>query len=295
MWFACELIQSMRDQFSDFYEYVIWTNAVYEMSTFIANSGINEILVLDISEFWSDRKSNIAMSLLHAPIPSMYHFDEKALILRIDYISLDPVWLSHDQTEHMLSTQDRSIIELIPSPLSLWSGLLPPLGWNTTKKYPPHITIFAYKNTLDLINWDSFPEDLIVYICGSYKSNRSNIVSLDLLSFDEFYGLLDNSEFVIIRWEVTFAHIFQKGIPFFWDMYRQIGWFPQEQSDQFLSMMQSTQLYRDTHQILNWQKEWKIRYSDLVWALSHIDFSKNQPSNLIQTIKKHIDRFNNSI
>ena len=63
------------------------------------------------------RKSAIGVSILHAPIPDMDLFAARALILRIDYLSLDPSWVDKNETEHVLSTRDRQIIELIPSPL----------------------------------------------------------------------------------------------------------------------------------------------------------------------------------
>ena len=63
------------------------------------------------------RKSAIGISILHAPIPDMDIFAPCALILRVDYLSLDPIWVDKNETEHVLSTRDRQIIELIPSPL----------------------------------------------------------------------------------------------------------------------------------------------------------------------------------
>lgn len=63
------------------------------------------------------RRSAIGISILHAPIPGMDFFVPRALILRVDYLSLDPNWISQNGTEYILSTPDRQIIELIPSVL----------------------------------------------------------------------------------------------------------------------------------------------------------------------------------
>lgn len=72
------------------------------------------------------RKSAIGVSILHTPIPDMDCFAPRALILRIDYLSLDPSWVSQNGTEHIASTRDRQIIELIPSPLEGGAGLIVP-------------------------------------------------------------------------------------------------------------------------------------------------------------------------
>ena len=57
------------------------------------------------------------ISILPSPIPDLDLFAPHALILRLDYISLDPLWLIYNETEHIASTADRQIIEIIPSPL----------------------------------------------------------------------------------------------------------------------------------------------------------------------------------
>jgi hypothetical protein len=59
-----------------------------------------------------------------------------------------------------------------------------------------------------------------VYIFTKRIFTQKNIVTLDFLPLDEFYNLIDTSEFVIIRGEVSFAHVMQSGVPFFWDMYK---------------------------------------------------------------------------
>ena len=100
---------------------------------------------------------------------------------------------------------------------------------------------------------------------------------------------------MIIRGEVTFAHMIQTLVPFFWDMYRGIGGFSSEQSEQYLSMMGADSQYRNIHKILNRQQSGKISYTDCIQALSHTRFSLPRIHNLIHTVKKHIDRFNNSI
>ena len=337
MGFACESILALETEYPGIFTYVIWTNNAQKMTSFITSFGLWDILILDISEFWIIRKSNLAISMLHTSIPDLELFSPRALVLRIDYISLNPLWIEKNETEHISSTNDRQIIELIPSPLSHSAGLLPlfpssrtkqsvttwsvaiqvseygllhtpgwslssfhsdsPLSsqWQKLQKSQKHITVFCYPETLHRIDWDSFPDDIIVYVFGKISSKRTNIIELGFLPSSEFYSLLDSSEFVIIRGEVSFAHMIQSSVPFFWDMYRDIGGFPEEQSEQFLSLMNANTEYRRLHQILNGKKSGNISYQDLSWVLSHTWFGCFRTKNLIHTIKKHIDRFYNSI
>jgi hypothetical protein len=134
-----------------------------------------------------------------------------------------------------------------------------------------------------------------VYIFTKRIFTQKNIVTLDFLSLNDFYHILDTSEFVIIRGEVSFAHVVQSGVPFFWDMYKWIGWFPSEQSIQFLDLIQANDEYRELHNILNSQKIWKLNYQNMIEVLSDTWFWIFQTKNLIHTVKKYIDRFNNSI
>lgn len=294
MGFACESILALENEYHGIFTYVIWANNTQKMTSFVTSFGLWGILILDISEFWVTRKSNLAISMLHASIPDLDLFSPRALILRIDYISLDPLWIQKNETEHIASTNDRQIIELIPSPLSHSAGLLPSRKFDWTK-YQKHITVFCYPETLRRIDWDSFPDDIIVYVFGKVSSKKTNIIELGFLPSSEFYSLLDSSEFVIIRGEVSFAHMIQSSVPFFWDMYRDIGGFPEEQSEQFLSLMNANIEYRWVHQMVNEKKSGIISYRDFIWALSHTWFGCFRTKNLIHTIKKHIDRFYNSI
>jgi hypothetical protein len=80
------------------------------------------------------RKSAIVVSILHAPIPDLDIFAHRALILRVDYISLDLSWVSQNGTEHITSTPDRQIVELIPSVLEGGAGLIAPVSLSSRTK-----------------------------------------------------------------------------------------------------------------------------------------------------------------
>lgn len=295
MGFAIEFIQACRVEYGEQFNYNLWTNNVSKMYEFARLAGIADIDIVDIVDFWYLRKSAIWISLLHAPIPDLNFFAEKALILRIDYISLDPTWIENNEWEYIWSTPDRQIIELIPSPLQDSAGLIPAIIQQPISQIDKHIVIFAYSDCLNHIDWKSFPDDINIFVFGKIDSDRQNIISLDFLPSHEFYSLLDSSEFVIIRGEVSFAHMIQTRLPFFWNIYSGIGGFPREQSEQYLAMIDASPEYCDIHSILNSQKSGKISYSDCVWVLSHTWFSSARTHNLIHTVKKHIDRFNNSI
>lgn len=322
MGFTCECIISLEREYPGIFDCVIWTNNTQIMRDFVSSFGMRDILIFDISEFWISRKSNLAISMLHASIPDLNLFSLRALILRIDYISLDPLWIERNETEHISSTENRQIVELIPSPLSHSAGLLPLFlssrtkqsettwsvaiqvsghgllhssQWQKLHKSQKYITVFCYKDTIHHIDWDSFPDDIVVYVFWKIESKNPNIVELDFLPVSEFYSLLDSSEFVIIRGEVSFAHMIQSSVPFFWDMYRSIGGFPEEQSGQFLLYIDADDEYKSTHQMLNGQKTGIISYQNIIWALSHTQFGEFRTQNLIHTVKKHIDRFYNSI
>ena len=325
MGFACEFISAIEREYGEQYECVVWTDDVMAMREFVSRSGIGEVAIGDISEFWIVRKSALGVSILHTPLPDTDCFAPRALILRIDYLSLDPAWVSKNGTEHITSTRDRQIIELIPSVLEGGAVLIAPVvsrvsvipdlsqdpvyqkdsskmteflsaqEWQIQSKPQKHITIFIYPSTIDRIDWDSFPSDLTVYVFGIVESKKANIICLDFLTTHEFYMILDTSEFAIIRWEVSWAHMIQGSVPFLWDMYQGIGGWPSEQSEQFLDFAGASPEYRELHQMLGWQKEWKISYADMLVALSHTRFVPRRTHNLIHTVKKHIDRFYNSI
>ncbi len=335
MGFACEFISAIEREYGEQYECVVWTDDAMAMREFVSRSGLGEVAIGDIAEFWILRKSVIGISILHAPIPDMDFFAPRALILRIDYLSLDTSWISQNGTEHITSTRDRQIIELIPSVLEGGAGLIAPVSlssrmqqseadWSkvmkvpghgllhskgisnasqrdTTSQWPvqqKHITIFTYPSTIDRIDWDSFPSDLIVYVYSSSDTltfQHPHIRVFHFLPTHEYYTLLDTSEFAIIRWEVSWAHMIQGSVPFLWDMYQGIGGWPSEQSEQFLEFIWASPDYRWVHKILSGQKQWKITYTDILWALSHTRFVPRRTHNLIHTVKKHIDRFQNSI
>jgi hypothetical protein len=78
-------------------------------------------------------------------------------------------------------------------------------------------------------------------------------------------------------------------------MYQNIGGWPSDQGEQFLELIWASPEYRRVHQILGGQKEWKISYANMLGSLSHTRFAPHRTHNMIHSVKKHIDRFHNSI
>ncbi len=297
MGFICELIESCQIEFGDRFKYVIWTNSPVLMHNFLTMAGIENVSVHDSIDFGYMQNIAICIVALHAPLPVLELFSDQALILRIDYVSLDPIWIQQNEREHICSTANRQIIELIPSPLLGWAGLIPIHTVDSSPVLPRgrHITIFIYPDTIDRIDWSSFPDEIHVFVFGKVQVQRNNITEVDFLPTCEYYSLLDSSEFVIVRGEVTFVHAIQSRVPFFWNLYSDIGWFPNEQSLQYLDLITASWSYREVHAVLNGQKTGKLTYMDLIQALSDTPFSLRATTNLIHTMKKHIDRFYNSI
>jgi hypothetical protein len=84
---------------------------------------LGNYLVRDIADFGHDKKISFCIALFHAPLPSREFFTVSSLILRVDYLSLDPSWILYHEKEHIDSTPEHKIIEIIPSPLSDTGGI----------------------------------------------------------------------------------------------------------------------------------------------------------------------------
>ena len=118
MGFACELIASMESLKSGRYHFDIWTDDRVRVEGFFSmNSDILGTYTVRDTYQISEKIGNITFLLFHHPLPLEYVKSEKELIFRIDYLSFDPEWTSKNGAEHIDSTPECTIIELIPSPL----------------------------------------------------------------------------------------------------------------------------------------------------------------------------------
>jgi hypothetical protein len=306
MGFAVEFILAWQREYGDGVGFVIWTDDVEKMQAFTTKIWAPKFPIFSFADFWKSQKSEVAISLLHTPIPDVSYFTERSLVLRVDYISFDKDWVSNNGSEHISSTSSHKVIELIQSPLPAWAGLIP-LGEKKfskqevakeLKKYTQQdvdhtkdwITIFAYPDTISRIDWLSFPNDFIVFAFSENIPKQKHIISLPLLPIHLFHSLLFSSEWSIVRGDMTGSMMLQLWKPYYWDIYRQIGWVHLELSDAFLDYIFASDEYREVHQRIN-IREGKIGFSELVWGLVGLDFHDRKNPNLIHEVKKHIDRF----
>ncbi len=129
--------------------------------------------------------------------------------------------------------------------------------------------------------------------------SHENIIFLPFVSLDIFHHLIAESEWSIVRGEVSFVSTVALGKPFFWDMYKEIGGFHSLQSEQFLETFLADEIYRDIHSRLNRREEKRVLFSELSKVTRENDdilrFPLEHTNNLIVEIKKYIDRFEFSL
>jgi hypothetical protein len=307
--FAVELIAGIEREYPWLYEFVIWTDSVDMVRGFaLQNQDIlGKYHVEHIGDFGVMRLSYLALSLFHAPIPDARFFSPRSLVLRIDYLSWDPTWVRHNCSEHIDSTWDRQIIEIIPSPLPRWGGLIPAYpaslsgtdlaeryGIDSDKKW---ISIFVYADTLiHSLILDSIPEDFEVLLFGHFDMILPvEYHIMPWVDIATWHACIDASEWVIARGEVSAMAALVRGKLAFWDMYKEIGGFPTSQSEDFLSCMHTDELYRDFHLRLNCQKSTPVYLSELITYQQMHTPNTLRTQNLITEIKKCIDSHEFSI
>ena len=81
------------------------------LQIFAINNLHQNITVLQRSQ--QENISQVAIAFLHADFPK----NQYACVLNVDYLSLDSTWIQSHETEHILSTKQNAIIEVIPSPI----------------------------------------------------------------------------------------------------------------------------------------------------------------------------------
>jgi hypothetical protein len=308
--FAAELVRSFHEHSRDKYFFDIWTDSVEKVTSFFEKNpefqgsySIREI------ENIKEKKANISFLLFHHPIPANYHYGREELFLRIDYLSFDPEWVIHHGKEHIDSRENRRIIEIIPSPLSGSAGLIPPpshliskhelaekYGLDHEKKW---IAVFAYHETrTERLTIESIDDTQILMLWIEWSENQhdSSMIHLPFLSLTEFSSIIHESAWAIIRWEVSFISTFQLGTPFFWDMYKEIGWFHSEQAEQFLDWQGAPEAFRDLFFRLNGVKEWSVKISEIESYFAVHQMKKFEPAySIITEIQKYIDKYHISL
>lgn len=306
MWFASELVDGWYRQFWGDTTFVIWTDDIMRTKDFFYHVGTHCPEIYGVHDFWKKRLSKIALSLLHAPIPKSTLFDKKSLVLRVDYPTFDNVWSMQTWVEHIYSQENHQIIEIVPSPLTGSAWLLPiehqqlsrSIVASLIQKYTDKnidinkqwISIFAYPDTIDRIDFLSFPEDAYIFNFSWHMPSRQSTINFPLIPRNVFHQILLASNWSIVRGDMTGMMMLQSWVPFLWDIYRDIGWVHHEMSDAFLDYIWATGSYRRTHHHINTQFS-QITYMDCIWWIHSMNISCEKTPNLLLTLKKYIDRF----
>ncbi len=119
------------------------------------------------------------------------------------------------------------------------------------------ISIFVYPETLtSCIDFSDIPPDRAILLLGVSKEIQKqfvhkNIHFLPFLSIELFHHILDFSLWSIIRGEISWMNMVALGKPFFWDIYKSLGGFPEEHDRQFLELFEISTNYRDIHNRIN--------------------------------------------
>lgn len=319
MGFTAELLIGFEKSSPDIYHFTIWTDNIDAVERFFAlnQEQLPSYSIQSRQDFGKMRKSQCAFALFHAPIPDQQYFEQNSLVLRVDYLSFDPVWNQYHESEHISSTPSHRVIELIPSVFpntwgiifpELWSdsreNLASEFGLDISKKW---ISIFAYSDTLlSVLEFDAIPGGTQILLFGHTTSGKirekidsENVVFLPFVNLNMFHHLIAESIWSIVRGEVSFVSTVAIGKPFFWDMYQEIGGFHALQSEQFLESFSANEKYRDIHARLNRQKEGRVFLSELSDCMEEREnmptFPLEHTNNLIVEIKKYIDRFDFSL
>lgn len=293
--------------------FVVWTDRVPEVETFIHKNQhlLGDIEIRDRADFWKERPVSLALALFHADVPDMRYFTKGSLVLRIDYLSFDKTWTLHHLDEHISSTEDRQIVEVIPSPLSGSGGLIYPYNTCITRRILADrykldqdndwIIIFAYPSTLEYtLTFDNIDSHNQVLIFGSEKEfAQDNIIQMPWVDIATWHALVDESRWTLVRGEVSAVASIMRGKLAFWDTYKMIGWFNHEQSKDYLDLIGANDIYRDMHERLNGQKIWGIYWSELEQYIQKNGIpqiqNRERTKNLITEIKKCIDSHEFSI
>lgn len=128
MGFAAEFCLYYQKNYKNFF-FHIFTNECEILENFFKKNNLDNVKIYDIKNF--EKKSEIGISFLHADFPKKIY----KKIFRIDYLTFDKKWLESNLSEHILSEKNYKITEIIPSPLSGGSGILPRVTHDFDKKY----------------------------------------------------------------------------------------------------------------------------------------------------------------
>lgn len=261
--------------------------------------------IIEKSLYEYDNSAPIIILSLHAKV-ELDNFPEGRGIIRINYLTYDPWYRKLHNAEHILSSPHKPIRELIYSPLSdtWWVWHYPKTNasreaWLEKMKLSPlietkkWILIFCYDESFKNFDSQDLFEDAIIFHIGS-EEKRENIYNIPWLARDDFWSLIDLSDISILRGEISSVRWLMSGWPFFWDMYKWLGWWNADESDAFLTFLEANKEYREIHERINSGKRWTL--SDILSIETGWSYQKHDEiPDFSETLKKTIDSFGISL
>lgn len=304
IWFVLETILYFQNKYPNQYFFTIWTNEDLKLQKIFELNNLTDNIKIDNVDNWR-KFGEVAISFLHSDFPK----GEYGLVLRVDYLSLNDDWLEYNNKFHISSTEKNKIIELIPSPKSSGSWLLPfsinhenkiffedflRQNLSNIDKSKKILSMFVYGDTLKKIDFD-LDKNLEILVFGvknlENKNFPKNVHFMSFLNIENFYNILYFSDYIITRGEASFMQILQFGKPFLWDIYHTIWGFPDEQSEEFLDFLWVSEDFANLQKKL-WHSD-KISISEIVDWLENSTkfFPKREYKNLAEEIKKFLDEY----
>lgn len=116
--------------------------------------------------------------------------------------------------------------------------------------------MFVYNSTLEeILQFDQVPGYRQILLFGSSQDYVNNaIIHMPWVDIMTWHTLIVESGWTVVRGEVSAMASLMRDKLAFWDMYKMIGGFHYEQSEDFLEFVETHECYRDIHNRLNSQK-----------------------------------------
>lgn len=111
MGFVAEFLHFFQKHEKNRYFFTIYTNETAILQYFFEKQNITKNVDIRHVEQWR-KTGEMAISFFHFPVKKGI-YDRT---IRVDYLSMNDIWLKNNGGEHIFSEKNHPIIELIPSP-----------------------------------------------------------------------------------------------------------------------------------------------------------------------------------
>ncbi len=285
----------------------IISDAPWKLRDFFEKSApsLSRCEIIEKKYYNYDGSSSIIVLSLHAKV-DLEKFPTWRAILRINYLTYDPWYRKLHNAEHILSTPERPIQELIYSPLvgtwGVWhypKTILSRWDWLEKMKLPQSleektwVLLFCYDETFRNFQMHDIPEDIAIFHIGS-DEKRGGIYTIPWMARDDFWSLISLSDISLLRGEVSSVRWLMSERPLVWDMYKELGWWNTDESEGFLIFLGASEKYREVHTKINSGKKWTL--SDIISLQTEWGYTKYAKiPDFSETLKKTIDSFGFSL